>query len=1116
VTILPAPAIRFCLPRSLPARAFGFLIGMVAVFAVGCGSRPPAAPAPQTAFSTVGPAATAKPEGPILKSGIAVDRDLSPDGRDEIPLELKADHYVRLFFDGRDLDLDAQLLGPGGETVSRAEGSDGRLSAITTVEGRYRLAVMPRDPKTGGRYWVTLEELRSSIADDSDRISADIEIAEAIRLGAQGKYDQGIERARKALDLYSKIQDHVGEFEALYETGNFYAPTPDKDKALLTYREALKVAEAASNRRDQARARSALGAALTQTETVIDAESARPYLEQALLFWQETGDTYRQSKVLYDLAVGRYSMGRFDEAIDIYQKALSLTGPANALTSNIWNGLGNVYASRGESLKALECFNSALRIAKENQNKGAEAAALTSAGYIFQRRGEPQKAIRNFQRALEINQSTPGRKTDEGKVLLQIGSVNISLGQIEEAAVDYRKALESFQAARAERWIATALWSLGRVDLVRDQPEDALEHLGRALEITARAKITRTQGAVLHEIGVARLNLRQFPEAVKSLEDALPLRQKTDRLGEALTRQALGKAYLEQGDLVRTDAFLRDALKIADEVGAPLIRSSIHYDLARLQRRQSRLPEALSEIEQAIKLLEAVRSDISEDRLRTSFFASRRPYYDFWVDLLMELEQRNPGQGYKDKALVASDLGRARGLLDLLAQGRVELTRGIDPELRTREAEVKARLTQIQQYLVEERSDRRKERTLLIETLEARLQEADREQQGIETEIKTRYPLYYQLRYPTPLERNDIQRLLTSKDSALLEYSLGEKGSYLFVVTADGLTVHPLALSQREIAEEVRRMGSGFKPGGQLPFSYKQAAYKLYEILIAPARNELAGKRHLLIAPDGALSYLPFDALLTRLASGEGGLPYLLYDYSMSYIPSASVLSSLSLPRPPIAAGSEAATRFLAFAPDYGPAPTQEQSRSMVPEQAQLPDLDGARREVQEIARRYRPGETKVYLGREASKVNVEKYPLISDRVHFAGHGLLDEEHPENSALVLSDGLLRVSDIFNLELKADLVVLSACKTAGKQVTGEGLVGLTRAFLYAGSPSVVVTLWQVVDAPTSDLMKGFYENLDGTGDKAEALRQAKIGMIRRKGRLALPYYWAPFVLVGKPR
>lgn len=1110
--LLPAPAIRSFLPRSIPTRIFGSLLGMVAASALGCAASPPAGSVPRIAHAIATLVPAAKPD-PVLKSGIAVDRDLSPDGRDEIPLDLKAGDYVRISFEAGDLDLDARLLGPGGETASRVEGSTGSLSAIAKVEGRYRLAMTPINPRTGGRYRMILEELRASQEGDADRIAADTALVETIHLRSQGEYDQGIGKAQKALDLCRKIKNRGCEFEALYEIGNTYLAHSVKDKALLTYREALEVAGAASNRRDQARARSALGAVLTHAATATDAESARPFLEQALLFWQEAGDSYRQSRVLYDLAIGRYSMGGFDEAIDLYQKALALTEPAGALASNIWNGLGNVYTSRGESLKALECFDTALRIAEQTKNKGTEAAALTSAGNIYQRRGEPQKAIRNFQKALEINQSDPELKKYEVRVLLQIGSVDLDLGQSDDALAEYQKALDASQRYEDEWGIANALWSIGRVDLVRDRPQEALEHLGRALEIATQGKIISTQAAIFHEIGVARLKLRQFPEAVKSLEDALPLRKKTNRLGEALTLQALGKAYLEQGDLARAGSFLPDALRIADEVGASLLRSSIHYDLARLQRRRDHLPEALSEIEQAITILEDVRSDISEDRLRTSFFASRRSYYDFWVHLLMELEQRDPGQGYKDKALAASDKGRARGLLDLLSQGRLKLTHGIDPELRTREAEVKARLTQIQHALVDERSDRR--RTLFIEALEAQLQAANTEQREIETEIKVKHPLYYQLRYPSPLERNDIQRLLTSEDSAILEYSLGEQDAYLFVVTTAGLTVHPLALSQQEISEEVRRISTGFKPGGQLPFSYKQAAQRLYETLIAPAKAELAGKRHLLIAPDGVLSYLPFDALLTHQVQGEKSLPYLLYDFSISYIPSASVLASLYLQRPPVAAGREPAMRFLAFAPDYRSTAAQEQARGAIPETAQLPDLRGARQEVQEIARRYHPGEFKVYLGPEASKENFEKNPLISDRIHFAGHGLPDEEHPENSALVLSDGPLRVSDIFNLELKADLVVLSACKTAGKQVTGEGLVGLTRAFLYAGSPSVVVTLWQVVDSPTSDLMTSFYENLDRIHDKAEALRQAKIGMIQRKGRLALPYYWAPFILVGKP-
>jgi CHAT domain-containing protein/Tfp pilus assembly protein PilF len=1023
--------------------------------------------------------------------------------------------YVRLFFDATDLYLQVQLLGPAGEEVARAESSQGRLSTIAAAAGRYRLAVAAANPKAGGAYRLTLETLRPSREGDADRVAADAALAATIRLETEHKPDQAVEKARAALALYHQAQDLDGEFEAWNEIGSTYSRQREKDSEAATlnaYQKGLEVAEAAGSRRNQARVLTSLGVFLTRPQTASGAERAQPYLERALPIWRDLGDPYHQSFVLYQLGICRYVMGRFDEAVELYQQALPLA-PSADLASGIRTAIGNVYLVRGESLKALESLDNALKIAEDGGDKGAEAAALTGAGNIHQRRGEPQKALRSFQHALEINQ---GLQDNVGAVLLQIGSVDVDLGQTEEALAAYQRALES--SKKPDRVRANALSSIGRVDRVRGHPQDALKYFAEGLSIATTNKDEGVQAAILHEIGVAQLDLHQLPEAVASLEKALPLRQKTDRLGEASTRQALGKAWLEQGDLTRADSFLAEALKIADDVGAPLVRSSIHYDLARLRRRQDRLPDALAEIRTAIALLEAVRSDLSEDRLRTSFFASRRSYYDFLVDLLMELERRRPGHEYEREALKASETGHARALLDLLSQGRVELTRGVDPELRRREAEVDARLSQIQSSLQEERSDLGKGREPIISTLSASLQAALSEQREIEAEIKARNPLYYQLRHPSPLETPDIQRLLPSRDSALLEYFVGEQGSYLFVVTAEGLTAHPLALSAAEIAREVGRMESGFQPGVLLPFNYRQAAYELYQALVAPARRELAGKRHLLIVPDGPLSALPFEALVTRPAQGDAAsLRYLLYDFAVSYIPSASVLSSLSLQRPAVTAAEGTALRFVAFAPDYGPAVQSASVRGAAAAgPSGLPELAGAREEVEEIARRYPPNTAKVFLGAEASRENVQKGPLISDRIHFAGHGLPDDEHPEKSALVMSDGPLQVSDIFNLDLRTDLVVLSACRTAGKQVAGEGLVGLTRAFLYAGSPSVVVTLWQVMDSSTADLMRGFYEGLDQTRDKAEALRQAKIRVIRRQGRLARPYSWAPFILVGGSR
>ena len=653
---------------------------------------------------------------------------------------------------------------------------------------------------------------------------------------------------------------------------------------------------------------------------------------------------------------------------------------------------------------------------------------------------------------------------------------------------------------------------LANAELATGRIEEALGTYREMRAVAETEKLGPQTAAALHGIGAAQRRRGHLGEALEALEGALTFRQGKERLGEALTRQELGKTFQALGNLDKAEASLREGLRIADAVEALLPRASLHYDLALLERQKGDLREAVAQIEQAIKILETVRADLSEDRLRTSFFASRRSYYDLYVDLLMDLEGRHPGQGEAELALAASDQGRARGLLDLL--GRLELTRGISPSLRQAEAEAAARLSKIQSELLDE-SLKDKARPAVQADLKQRLTAAETEQEAIERRIEAESPDYYKVRYPSLLKSGEIQGLLDA-GSALLEYSLGEQASYLFVVTKEGgLKAHRLALSREEIAAEAEKIRGTIERHGELSYAYQAAAYKLYRALILPAEGDLAGKRRLLIAADGPLNHLPFDALLAGKAQDDSGLAglYLLNRFVMSYIPSASVLSSLAQRRAVVAGDPP---RFMAFVPSYGGSPAMRgATRGSLPASAPLPALEGAEAEVRAIAERY-PGRARLFMGADASLENVKKGPLVSENVHFAGHGLLDEEHPERSGLLLAGGLLTVSDIFNLDLNAGLVVLSACETAGTEVRGEGLVGLTRAFFYAGSPSVIVTLWRVADRKTSDLMLRFYANLDQTGDKSEALRQAKLGMIARRGAFAHPYYWAPFILVGRPR
>jgi CHAT domain-containing protein/tetratricopeptide (TPR) repeat protein len=1114
VTILPTQARRSSAPSPLSGPWLnswrrGALL--LALGLPGCAAQPPAkTPPPMPPVAAVAVAA------PALTPGGSVERSLPPEGRDEIVLYADAGFYLRVTFETRgNEDLAASVLAPGGEEILRTAGSDVQLSWLAPNRGTYRIVITQREPvPKGSSYRLSLRDARPSRAGDEIRLSAERALAEAKLLECEKAYPAALAKAQASLSDWNRLADPAGRFEAMYEIGlleNRSASGKDLEAALRWYRQALQAAQESGDPRAVAKAQKAIGSALFVTHHEDEAEAL---FRAALPVLEESGDASSLADVLLRLGIRSYDVGDYDAAQDLWRQALThAESGAPKLVPAILNGLGSILLARGSTGEALERYRRALDLAQQGGDARQQAAALAGLGAIDRRRGRPQEALGKLSAALAINHHDPALRAEEGKTLDLMGTVDLDLGDPGKALAEFRGATDVFRGVRDRAWLARSLGVLGNAELATGRVQEALATYHEMRTVAEAEKLDVQRGAALHGIGSAQRRMGQLTEAVGSLEAALAFRQGKERLAEALTRQELGETFQAQGDLARAEPSLREALRIADAMEAQLPRASLHYDLALLERKKEDLGAAVAEIEQAIRILETVRADLSEDRLRTSFFASRRSYYDLYVDLLMELERRHPRQGEAERALAASDQGHARSLLDLL--GRLELTRGISPPLRQAEAEAAARLSQLQSELLNESLN--KARPGVQADLKQRLTDAEAEQRAIEQRIKAESPDYYNVRYPSLLKSGEIQSLLDA-DSALLEYSLGEQASYLFVVTREGgLKAHRLDLSRDAIAAEAAKVRGAIERPGELSYAYQAAALKLYRTLVAPALAELEGKRRLLIAADGPLNHLPFDALLTDRAQDDAGLRplYLLNRFTVSYIPSASVLSSLLAASRPAVAGE--APRFLAFAPSYGgePGAGGKASRSEPGGGLALPALAGAEAEVRAIAARY-PGKARLYLGPEASLDNVKKGSLASECVHFAGHGLLDEAHPERSGLLLEGGLLTVSDIFNLDMRAGLVVLSACETAGTEVSGEGLVGLTRAFLYAGSPSVVVTLWRVEDRKTSDLMLRFYTNLDQNGDKSEALRQAKLSLLDRGGAPAHPYYWAPFILVGRPR
>ena len=367
---------------------------------------------------------------------------------------------------------------------------------------------------------------------------------------------------------------------------------------------------------------------------------------------------------------------------------------------------------------------------------------------------------------------------------------------------------------------------------------------------------------------------------------------------------------------------------------------------------------------------------------------------------------------------------------------------------------------------------------------------------------------------PKLLDSVGIEQEMARRGAVLVEYALGARRSYVWAVAGNKTVMAPLA--SRAVLEERARHYRELLVK-QSPQAVEEAT-PLYQMLLAPIASQLVRNKIVVIVADGALHYLPFETLMP-----PGG-HFLGEDFTVAYVPSASVLAELPAP------SGVRQKELLAYGnPDFGSGPprpgtAQDVVRGLdVRDGLRLTPLPNTRYEVDGIAALYPTSMSTTHLGRAATKTSVQQENLTEyKRIHFATHAFIDERRPERSGIVLSsagqeDGVLRINDILALKLNADLVVLSACQTGlGKLMRGEGISGLTRAFLFAGTPRVVASLWNVNDAATTDLMKSFYRKMKDGLAPARALQAAKLEMMRSGvAAYRAPYFWAAFVLVGEP-
>ncbi|HEU4391686.1 MAG TPA: CHAT domain-containing tetratricopeptide repeat protein, partial [Blastocatellia bacterium] len=1060
--------------------------------------------------------------------------------------------------------------GPDGRRIVQADGGTApqnpiELAIVTETEGFHRLEVSARaNDAPPSRYEVRIEELRTATREDRQRVARK-SFADGKQLESQGTAEslrQALESYQRALSLWRSLENRLDEASALEQVGVVYYFLDEKQKALEAFQQELQLWRTLGDYpRELAEALNNIGVV---SGSLGFSQKAIESYEESLRLRRGAGDRQGIANSLDNLGLAyldsgdlQKSLDRFNEALPIYREVKNQAGIANAL-----NNIGGVYLTWDDYRRAADYFVQALEIRRALGQRREEAIALNNLGEVYGSLGEAQKALDFHRQALDLRRVL-GQRSAEAVSLNNIGMVYEWLGEPERALDNYQQALALFRATSDRNGEASALNNIAAYYLhMLKEPRRALDCELQALEIRRALGQRVSEAAELDNIGFIHNKMGDPKKALVYHHQALEMRRALGhRLGEAASLNHIGAAYFAMKEFQPAYDYFTQALGLYRRLGTRTSEAAALYGLAQIERDRGNLAEARHRIEESLNIIESLRDKVASQEFRASYIAGQQDYFEFYIDLLMRLHDREPLKTYDREALQASERARARSLLELLTEARIDVEQGIAPELKQRERANHSRLSWIQNRLIDAYSQTNPDKSR-ISLLEDDLKKADAERERIGMEIRQQHPRYAELRYPAPPDVGSIQSLL-DEHTLLLEYSLGRDASFVFAITRkDCLGARlPSSSSIKERVQALRAIITS-RPQRSSVGRQIELSRQLYRELVQPSAKLLAGKQKLIIVPSGVLNYLPFEVLLSSgnersLAEVDPGkLPYLVRDYSISYVPSAGVLASL---RGHPGEKSRSRKTFLAFAdPMYSNEPGAEgdplhasirgafgEGRSW-----RLGRLEESRREVEQIANLYPRDQVSLLLSEQATEENVKTAGRLGQYrfVHFAAHGLLNETNPSYSGLILSrpgvakprstlttsalsgkqptdgassikeveDGLLQVYEVFNLKLNADLVVLSACETGlGKEVRGEGLIGLTNAFLYAGTPSVTVSLWNVQDRSTADLMVRFYQQLDNGQDKAAALQQAKLKLIQNS-RYAQPFYWAPFILIGDPK
>lgn len=1114
-----------------------------------------------------------------LTLSVPVKRQLRGGQTETFTIPLTKGDFIEIWVEQRGALLVATLFDPDRGEVMEMEFPGGGigpiyLSTIAAVSGDYKLEVRSVNHWANtADYQVTLTSKRTATPTDESLNNAQKSFSQARKHFDSGKVSEAIQSYKNALAYWQSTDDYhwqaVTQFalsivyrnrdreksvESLNETlrilnvkmapnawrlkasalndlGSIYSSSGQPEKALTNLNAALELYAANGDRRGQASSLGNLGVLeynsgnLTVARQLIEKaqahrraendkqgaanlvnnlagisdrlgepEQALAYATQALRDWDEAGergpsDRSRVAAVLNNIAVANDKLGRWDQAFEFYEKALAKYEATDPRRANPLDNKGELYASLGDPIKARECYDAALTViaAAGKPDVNLKAGILVHIGQLLQAEGDNDAALRYFEEARSLSPGDPR--------------------------------------------LADVYTNLGAALALKGEVENAMKAYEEALKIQVKLKNQRGQALALQKRGEAGVRIGKSTEALEDFNSALVFwKAVKDRRGEAATLN----------------------------------------NIARLERDRGNVEAALARNAEAIQIVESLRTSISNRQLQTSYFAAQENYYELDIDLKMQLSRKDRRAEYLAAAFESAEKSRARVLLDILNEAR--LNRG---EIKETANTRLAKLREDRANLLSRLSAKSEARTRTlsashsvqqIAVFDREIAQLSDELDALETKIRTEDPRFNSLTRPQPATLKEIQQQL-DPNTLLIEYFLGTRQSYVWIVSRDepiaGFELPPRAqieqLADRAYAAlSARGLDQPNESGAQrmarvatAEKEFASTAAALSKTVLEPIASRLGNKRLVIIA-DGTLQTLPLGVLPAPTgAVNSTTAPPLLANNEIVSLPSASVLvfqrRELAQRKPaplgvavladPVfderdsrVAGAVTEDRRLPT-PDLSTVPNSFQTRALnnigIGETGGIRRLVYSLQEARAIFKVTDPGRTFKALDFKASRATAMSPELAKYRIiHFATHGIVNLSRPELSGVLFSmvdekgrpqNGYLGLNEIYNLNLPAEMVVLSACETGvGKQIRGEGLIALTRGFMNAGAERVVASLWKVDDRATAELMAEFYNEMFVHNLKpAAALRAAQLKLSQRPA-WRKPHFWAGFVLQGEWR